>query len=192
MSQMNENPQSFRPVNDLRLNSVNAVLLPGLKSLRINGVWSSGGCAIGVDEATQLRDFLNLALPKPDGPEVIPWATLEEQAARGGVDINVYVNSMNAHVQQQRREILRLTEALATERGVAADRNVTIGTLGQDIERLRLALLEAAEALQACADNCLHCNYGKGSSGCGSEGDKCEDCTPARDAGQRAKAGAQP
>jgi hypothetical protein len=40
--------------------------------------------------------------------KVIPWKLLQKQAERESVDIEVYVESLNAHVGNQRREIERL------------------------------------------------------------------------------------
>lgn len=41
-------------------------------------------------------------------PEIIPWARLKKQAEKGGVEIEAYIESMNAHIENQRREIARL------------------------------------------------------------------------------------
>jgi len=46
-------------------------------------------------------------------PKIIPWEELKKKAEREGVDIMDYVTSMNAHILNQRDEIVRLREKLA-------------------------------------------------------------------------------
>lgn len=43
-------------------------------------------------------------------PVILPYAEMAKKAERDGVDIMVYVNSMHAHVLNQRDEINRLKE----------------------------------------------------------------------------------
>ena len=45
-----------------------------------------------------------------DAPEVIPWERFQKEAERG-LDISVYITSMNAHILNQRDEINRLRPA---------------------------------------------------------------------------------
>jgi hypothetical protein len=55
-----------------------------------------------------------------DVPKIIPWEELKKRAEREGVDIMDYVTSMNAHILNQRDEIVRLREQLAVCRSAKA------------------------------------------------------------------------
>jgi hypothetical protein len=46
-------------------------------------------------------------------PVILPWPEMKKKAEREGVDIMDYVNSMHAHILNQRDEIKRLNERLA-------------------------------------------------------------------------------
>jgi hypothetical protein len=56
-------------------------------------------------------------IPTEVVPEVIPWERFQKEAERG-LDVSVYITSMNAHILNQRDEINRLRGQLAgrTER----------------------------------------------------------------------------
>jgi hypothetical protein len=54
---------------------------------------------------------MNAPLPDetvPPVPEIIPWPELQKRAEREGVDIMDYVNSMQAHILNQRDQLARL------------------------------------------------------------------------------------
>jgi hypothetical protein len=82
-----------------------------------------------------------------DVPEIIPWPVLQKRAERDGVDIMAYVNSLNAHVERQRREINRLRERLTdmTAKAYAALAAVPDGVLCGELQTLREKALTALD-----------------------------------------------
>jgi hypothetical protein len=47
-----------------------------------------------------------------DVPVILPWDQLQKLAERDGLDIMVYVNSMNAHIEHQRAALRRQAEQI--------------------------------------------------------------------------------
>ena len=47
-----------------------------------------------------------------ESPKVIPWAQLKKQADSHGVEIEVYIESMNAHIENQRRELAKKNQEI--------------------------------------------------------------------------------
>lgn len=148
----------FRPVPDLKMYALDAALLPERQLLRLVPTWGTGN-ALTIADGYELYDWLGRALPKPDGPEVIPWQKFQKQAGEDGVEALSYINSLNAHVENQRRAIRHQNDKAMMMRQV-------------------LAL--AAESLERSASECRVCNFGDGATGAVPGGGECPDCGPLR------------
>lgn len=85
----------------------------------------------------------------PSKMEIIPWKRLEREALRGGVDVDVYIESMNAHVLHQRQTLSRLHNEAGRMRAALkyAEAVMTIVRPRSDMAEYLACLKQIREAL---------------------------------------------
>ncbi len=78
-------------------------------------------------------------------PAILPWKQLQKEAGRGGVDIETYIESMNAHIFHQRQTISRLQNKVDS---------LTKSRDEYHEAYWRLELREMRGMIRACASHC--------------------------------------